>query len=73
MKAVLEFDLPEENNEFANATNGSKMRSVLWELDQWMRAKLKYEELPDGQYDAIKQTRDQLRILLNDENIDIYE
>jgi len=73
MKAVLEFDLPEENHEFANATNGSKMRSVLWELDQWMRAKLKYEELPDGQYDAIKQTRDQLRTLLNDENIDIYE
>jgi hypothetical protein len=73
MKAVLEFNLPEENHEFANATNGSKMRSVLWELDQWMRAKLKYEELPDGQYDAIKQTRDQLRTLLNDENIDIYE
>lgn len=73
MKAVLEFNLPEENHEFANATNGSKMRSVLWELDQWMRAKLKFEELPDGQYDAIKQTRDQLRILLNDENIDIYE
>ena len=73
MKAVLEFNLPEENHEFANATNGSKMRSVLWDLDQWMRAKLKYEELPDGQYDAIKQTRDQLRTLLNDENIDIYE
>ncbi len=73
MKAVLEFNLPEENHEFANATNVSKMRSVLWELDQWMRAKLKYEELPDGQYDAIKQTRDQLRTLLNDENIDIYE
>jgi hypothetical protein len=73
MKALLEFNLPEENHEFANATNGSKMRSVLWELDQWMRAKLKFEELPDGQYDAIKQTRDQLRILLNDENIDIYE
>ena len=73
MKAVLEFNLPEDNYEFANATNGSKMRSVLWELDQWMRAKLKFEELPDGEYDAIKETRDQLRILLNDENIDIYQ
>ena len=73
MKAILEFNLPDDNYEFANANNGSKMRSVLWELDQWMRAKLKFEELPDGQYDAIKQTRDQLRTLLNDENIDIYE
>ncbi len=73
MKAILEFNLPEENHEFANATQGSKMRSVLWELDQWMRAKLKFEDLPDGQYDGIKQTRDQLQILLQDENIDIYE
>ena len=73
MKAVLEFDLPEDNYEFANATNGSKMRSVLWELDQWMRAKLKFEDLSDGAYDAIKETRDQLQALLQDENIDIYE
>lgn len=73
MKAILEFNLPDENYEYLNATNGTKFRSVLWDLDQWMRAKLKYEELPDGQYDAIKQTRDQLRTLLQDENIDIYQ
>jgi hypothetical protein len=71
MKAILEFDLPEENHEFANATQGAKMRSVLWELDQWLRAKLKYEELSDDQYDAFKQTRDELRRLLIEENIDL--
>jgi hypothetical protein len=47
------------------------MRSVLWELDQWLRAKLKYEELTDGQYDAFKQTRDELRKLLQEENVDL--
>jgi hypothetical protein len=47
------------------------MRSVLWDLDQWLRAKLKYEELTDGQYDAYKATRDELRRLLIEENIDI--
>jgi hypothetical protein len=73
MKVILEFDLPEENYEYLNATNGTKFRCVLWALDQWMRAKLKFEELSDGQYDAIKETRDQLRALLQDENIDIYE
>jgi hypothetical protein len=71
MKATLEFKLPEENHEFANATQGAKMRSVLWELDQWLRAKLKFEELSDGQYDAYKLTRDQLRELLQEENIDL--
>ncbi len=73
MKVILEFVLPEENYEYLNATNGTKFRCVLWALDQWMRAKLKFEELSDGQYDAIKETRDQLRALLQDENIDIYE
>jgi hypothetical protein len=71
MKATLTFNLPEENHEYANAIDGSKMRSALWELDQWLRAKLKYEELSDGQYDAFKETRDELRRLLIEENIDL--
>jgi hypothetical protein len=71
MKATLTFNLPEENHEYANAIDGSKMRSALWELDQWLRAKLKYEELTDGQYDAFKETRDELRRLLIEENIDL--
>ena len=71
MKATLTFNLPEENHEYSNAVDGSKMRSVLWDLDQWLRAKLKYEELTDGQYDAYKATRDELRRLLIEENVDI--
>jgi hypothetical protein len=71
MKATLTFNLPEEQHEYSNAVEGSKMRSVLWELDQWLRAKLKYEELSDGQYDAFKQTRDELRRSLIEENIDL--
>ena len=47
------------------------MHSILWDVDQWLRAKMKYEELSDGQYDAFKETRDHLRRLLIEENIDI--
>lgn len=71
MKARLDFDLPEDEYEYSNAINGSKMRSILWDVDQWLRAKMKYEELSDGQYDAFKETRDHLRRLLIEENIDI--
>jgi hypothetical protein len=71
MKATITFSLPEEQHEYSNAVEGSKMRSVLWELDQWLRAKLKYEELTDGQYDAFKETREHLRKLLREENVDI--
>jgi hypothetical protein len=71
MKATLTFSLPEEEYEYSNAVEGTKMRSVLWDLDQWLRAKLKYEELTDGKYDAFKETRDHLRSLLVEENIDL--
>jgi hypothetical protein len=71
MKATLTFSLPEEQHEYSNAVDGANMRSVLWDLDQWLRAKLKYEELTDGQYDAFKETRDELHRLLIEEKIDL--
>jgi hypothetical protein len=71
MKATLTFSLPEEEYEYSNAVEGAKMRSVLWDLDQWLRAKLKYEDLSDGKYDAFKETRTHLRSLLVEENIDL--
>lgn len=71
MKATLTFNLPDEDHEYTDAVNASKMHSILWDVDQWLRAKLKYEELSDGQYDAFKETRDHLRRLLIEENIDI--
>jgi len=71
MKATLTFNLPEEQNKYRDAVNGSKMRTILWDVDQWLRAKMKYEELSDGQYDAFKETRDHLRRLLIEENIDL--
>ena len=71
MKATITFTLPEEEHEYRNAVEGAKMRSILWEIDQWLRAKLKYEELTDGQYDAYKATRDELLKLLIEENVDL--
>ena len=71
MKAILQFNLPEESHEYLNASQGAQMKSILWDVDQWLRAKLKYEELTDGQYDAFKETRDHLRSLLIEENIDL--
>ena len=71
MKATLKFKLPEEEHEFNNAFQGAKMHYILWDVDQWLRAKMKYEELSDGQYDAFKETRDHLRRLLIEANIDL--
>jgi hypothetical protein len=71
MKAKLIFNLPEENHEWKNAIDGSSMRSTLWEYDQWLRAKVKYEDLTDEQHQVYQGCRDHLRTLLYENNIDI--
>jgi hypothetical protein len=43
MKAVLEFDLPEENIEFQSAINGHKYKRAIWDFDQLLRSEMKYK------------------------------
>lgn len=42
MKAILEFDLPEENNEFMLAKRGSEWACALQNIDEQLRDWLKY-------------------------------
>jgi len=61
MKAILEFDLPEEQPEFDNAVNGGKWSIVAWELDQHLRSQLKHnDKLTEKQYDTLQEVRDKL-------------
>jgi hypothetical protein len=71
MKATLEFNLPEDQQEFELATKGLKFWSVLWELDQSLRAKTKYapDSLPQDKYDAYQEMRDELRELMSNNDI----
>jgi hypothetical protein len=71
MKAILEFNLPDDQDQFELATKGSNMYSVLWELDQSLRAKTKYapDDLPEDKYDAYEEIREELRELMSNSNI----
>jgi hypothetical protein len=72
MKAILEFNLPEDHIEFEMATNGSKMHSVLWEMDQWLRAQYKYmsdAEYSEDKYETFEKCRDQLREIMFENGI----
>ena len=67
MKATLEFNLPEDHIEFEMAVNGSKMHSVLWEMDQWLRQQYKYmpdSEYNEDKYNTFEKCRDQLREIM---------
>jgi len=65
-KAILEFDLPEETEDFQYAVKGSHFACVIDELDNFLRAKLKYEELTDEQDACYQAVRDKLWELKNE-------
>lgn len=71
MKAILEFNLPDDQSDFVLASNASNFWSVLWELDQDLRAKTKYasDDLPQDKYDAYQEVRDKLHELMLESNV----
>lgn len=74
MKAILEFNLPEDSHEFEVATKGGNMHSVLWDMDQWLRTQYKYmsdEEYSKDKYETYEKCREYLRELMLENGINI--
>ena len=71
MKAILEFNLPDDKQDFDLATRASDLWYVLYQLDQDLRSKTKYasDDLPQDKYDAYEEVRDKLRELMSESNI----
>lgn len=65
-KVTLRFNLPEEKEEYEAAYNGARVASIIEELDNYLRAKTKYGELPDETHDIYQEIRDKLWELRND-------
>ena len=66
-KAILEFDLNEERDEFQLMTNANKWYSVVWDIDQHLRSKTKYASDNDSAevIEALYQVREELRGIMN--------
>lgn len=70
MKAKLEFNLPDDQHDFDFAVNGSKWYCVAWDLDQWLRSEIKYnEEIAECDRESFEIVRDKLRDLMFDQNV----
>jgi len=66
MKITLEFDTIEEAQ---LAINGSKYAAAIFEYDQYLRGKLKYETLPEDMYIAYQDSREKIREFLSEYNL----
>jgi hypothetical protein len=71
-KATITFTLPEEQTDFHDAVHASDYKMVLWDLNQKLRSKLKYDPtLDDSSAAAYQDARDMLHELLNDYGVSI--
>jgi hypothetical protein len=74
MKAILEFNLPEDQPEFNNAIKGGDWKHVCWQMDQYLRKEIKYNNsLSVEQLRAYEDVRDELYGFMSENNVDLYE
>lgn len=66
MKATIEFNLPEEDEEFKVAVNGFRYCAALDDMDEFLRCKLKYGELTKAEAEVYSVCRDKLNELRGD-------
>ena len=71
MKAILEFDLPDDQEAYNMMSKAFNLHHVLWNLDQDLRAKTKYaaDTDPECKIDSYQEIRDKLYELLAENNI----
>ena len=71
MKAIIEFELPDDQEQYNFANKGFDYFCVLCEFDEFLRQKIKYSELEEKEYSLLEDTREQLRQMLFDRGISL--
>ena len=72
MKATLEFNLPDDQEDFQDAVNGQKWRLMVWDFDQKLRSQLKYnDKLSSEQYKVYEEIRDLLWEKIGEEGLSL--
>ena len=66
MKATLEYNLPEDRDDFNYANNGFNYYMALVEMDQWLRAEYKYNDKEE-----MYEVREKLRQIILENNVKI--
>jgi len=74
MKAILEFNLPEDQPEFNNAIKGGDWKHVCWEMDQYLRKELKYsDDRSFEELNLLQKVREEFNGFMIESNLDLYE
>jgi len=66
MKAILEFTLPEEEEQFNVASKSMDWALLAWDIDQFIRNKIKYEQDKNG---ILQLVRDRLHFNMEEKGL----
>jgi len=73
MKAILEFNLPEDKVDFDLALQGSDWKHVCWNMDQYLRKEIKYnDDNSDYKIKVLEKVREELYGFMIENNLDLY-
>ena len=70
MKAILEFNLPEDKEEFDAASKGMDWALLVLDIDQFIRNKIKYDQDKDG---ILQLVRDRLHFNMEEKGLNFPE
>jgi len=70
MKAILEFNLPEDKEEFDVASKGMDWALLVWHIDEFIRNKIKYEQDRDG---ILQLVRNELNFQMEEKGLNYPE
>ena len=63
MKAIIEFSLPEEQEEYEIFNNARNYYAQLWDIDQYCRSVIKYDVDNDK---SVNEVAEKIRSMLHD-------
>ena len=71
MRATLEFELPEDHENYRQAADGMNWANAMWDLEQFIRTETKYksEEYSEGELNVYRFMRDKINDLMNEYNL----
>ena len=68
-KATLTFNLPEEQDEWKLINQAGSLHSALWDFSQYLRQRLKYEEISEAEAAVLEAVRTKFWELAQEHNI----
>lgn len=71
-KHIIEFQIPEEKAELEITLQAPGMHSVIHDLDNWLRDKIKHGEMTQDARGVFEDVRTELHRILEDNGVNLF-